>query len=159
MGIEDSLYFEDVKEGQQVPSFTRAPNLMEWNRYAAVNDEFVYIHMDVDKAQAAGMKDVFGMGNLRLAYLHNMLRDWIGVTGDIRRIDVQHRSLNFKDEQAHLQGHGDQEVRRGRREPCRPGSRSREPRGPERHAGHRHRGPAFPRLGPRQACLPLETFA
>ena len=98
MGIEDSLYFEDVTEGQQVPSFTRAPNLMEWNRYAAVNDEFVYIHMDVDKAQAAGMKDVFGMGNLRLAYLHNMLRDWIGVTGDIRRVDVQHRSLNYKDE-------------------------------------------------------------
>ena len=98
MSIKDSLYYEDVEEEEQIPSFTRAPNLMEWNRYAAVNDEFVYIHMDVDKAQAAGMKDVFGMGNLRLAYLHNMLRDWIGVTGDIKRVDVQHRSLNYKDE-------------------------------------------------------------
>lgn len=98
MTTNADLYYEDVELGQAIPSFTRSPNLMEWNRYAAVNDEFVYIHMDVDKAQAAGMKDVFGMGNLRLAYLHNMLRNWIGITGDIKRVDVQHRSLNFKNE-------------------------------------------------------------
>ena len=60
--------------------------LANWNRYAAVNDEFIDIHMDADAAKAVGMPDVFGMGNLRIAYLHNLLHDWLGDDGDI--VDV-----------------------------------------------------------------------
>jgi acyl dehydratase len=68
---------------------------MHWNRYAAVNDEFLYIHMDPDYAKSIGQPDVFGMGNLRLAYLHNLLRDWIGEAGDIKRVGCQYRALNL----------------------------------------------------------------
>ena len=56
-----------------VPSFVRTTGLGNWNRYAAVNDEFIDIHMDRDAAKAAGLPDVIGMGNLRIAYLHNLL--------------------------------------------------------------------------------------
>ncbi len=71
---------------------------MHWNRYAAVNDEFVYIHMDADYAKSIGQPDVFGMGNLRLAYLHNMLRSWVGEEGDIQRVGCQYRALNFRED-------------------------------------------------------------
>ena len=98
MGIEDTLYFEDVSEGQEVPTFERQVDLMHWNRYAAVNDEFVYIHMDNDAALKAGMEGVFGMGNLRYAYLHNMLRAWTGISGDIKAVDVQYRVINYKND-------------------------------------------------------------
>jgi hypothetical protein len=69
---------------------------MHWNRYAAVNDAFMSIHMGPDYAKATGQPDVFGMGNLRLAYLHNMLRSWMGAEGDITRVDCQYRALNFR---------------------------------------------------------------
>lgn len=36
------------------------------------------------------------MGNLRLAYLRNMLRSWIGAEGDITRVGCQYRALNFR---------------------------------------------------------------
>ena len=41
---------------------------MTWNRYAAVNDKFVYIHMD-DEAGGSALNEqgAFGMGNLRYA--------------------------------------------------------------------------------------------
>ncbi len=93
---EATVYFEDVKEGDEVPPFVRTTDLMHWNRYAAVNDEFVYIHMDDDIGRAVGQRGAFGMGNLRFAYLHNMLRDWIGIQGSIKRIAVQYRGFNFK---------------------------------------------------------------
>jgi acyl dehydratase len=93
---QSTVYWDDVEEGQEIPPFVRQTDLMHWNRYAAVNDEFVYIHMDPDYAKSIGQPDVFGMGNLRLAYLHNMLRNWIGEMGEIARVGCQYRALNLR---------------------------------------------------------------
>jgi acyl dehydratase len=85
-----------VNVGDAVPTFTRATGFANWNRYAAVNDEFVPIHMDDEAGAAAGNGGAFGMGNLQWAYLHNMLRDWMGPDGEILSIEVQFRSPNVK---------------------------------------------------------------
>ena len=42
------------------------------------------------------MPGVFGMGNLRIAYLHNMLADWLGDDGDIADFRIEFRGLNLK---------------------------------------------------------------
>ena len=74
-----ALHFEDVEVGTRIPTFVRTTHFEEWNRYAAVNDEFVPIHMDDTAGRAAGNESgAFGMGNLRLSYLVNMLQSWIG---------------------------------------------------------------------------------
>ena len=93
---EPVVYWEDVEEGQEIRTFVRQTDLMHWNRYAAVNDEFLYIHMDPDYAKSIGQPDVFGMGNLRLGYLHNLPRGWIGEAGDIKRVGCQYRALNLR---------------------------------------------------------------
>ena len=93
---EIKLYFEDVSEGQEIPPFQRTTDLMHWNRFAAVNDEFVYVHMDEAFAKARGEKDVLAMGHLRFSYLHNMLRAWIGDYGSIRRVACQYRGSQYK---------------------------------------------------------------
>ena len=93
---DQAVYWEDIEVGDEIPTFVRQTDSMHWNRYAAVNDEFVYIHMDADIAKSMAQPDVFGMGNLRLAYLHNMLRAWIGEAGDIKRVGCQYRALNLR---------------------------------------------------------------
>ncbi|MDO8731499.1 MAG: MaoC/PaaZ C-terminal domain-containing protein [Actinomycetota bacterium] len=85
-----------VKVGDELPTFTRETGFANWNRYAAVNDEFVPIHMDDAAGEAAGNGGAFGMGNLQWAYLHNMLRNWVGEGGEILSIEVQFRSPNVK---------------------------------------------------------------
>jgi len=80
----------------EVPPFVRTTGLANWNRYAAVNDEFIDIHMDDESARAVGMPGVFGMGNLRIAYLHNLLADWLGDDGDITELRCEFRGLNLK---------------------------------------------------------------
>lgn len=93
------LYFEDVRVGDSLPAWTRQTDLMHWNRFAAVNDEFVYIHMDDEAGRNAGNPaGAFGMGNLRWAYLHNLLRDWMGDDGDVREMEVQFRGINQKND-------------------------------------------------------------
>ena len=90
------VYFEDISVGDEMPSWSRQTNFMQWNRYAAVNDEFVPIHMDDDAGRATGYPSAFGMGNLQWAYLHNLLRQWIGDEGDILSLNCQFRAANTK---------------------------------------------------------------
>jgi acyl dehydratase len=89
-----------VTIGTEVPEYVRTTDLANWNRYAAVNDEFVPIHMDDEAGRAAGFPSAFGMGNLLWAYLHNMLRDWIETEfagdGRIVSVDLSFRSPNLR---------------------------------------------------------------
>ena len=92
-----NVYFEDVSVGDQLPAWSRRTDFMSWNRFAAVNDEFVPFHMDDEAGRKAGNKEgAFGMGNLRYAYLANALRDWIGDEAEIREIGCQYRAINQK---------------------------------------------------------------
>jgi len=92
-----NLYFEDVSVGDQLPAWSRRTDFMSWNRFAAVNDEFVPFHMD-DEAGRAALNEAgaFGMGNLRYAYLLNALRDWVGDEAEIREVGCEYRAINQK---------------------------------------------------------------
>ena len=85
-----------IQVGDELPGFERSPGFHHWNRYAAVNDEFVPIHMDDEAGRAAGYSSAFGMGNLQWAYLHNLLRGWMGDSGRIVSLSCQFRSANEK---------------------------------------------------------------
>ncbi|MGX7678481.1 MaoC/PaaZ C-terminal domain-containing protein [Jatrophihabitans sp. DSM 45814] len=85
-----------ARVGDTLPTFTRTTGFHNWNRFAAVNDEFVPIHMDDEAGRAAGYPTAFGMGRLQFSYLHNMLRGWLRDEGRIIRIGVQFRAPNTK---------------------------------------------------------------
>lgn len=92
-----SVYYDDINIGDEMPRWSRTTGFMEWNRYAAVNDEFVPFHMDDEAGRAAkNERGAFGMGNLRYAYIVNALRDWIGDEAEIREVGCQYRSINQK---------------------------------------------------------------
>lgn len=86
----------DLKVGDSIPEFVRETGLDNWNRFAAVQDEFVPIHMDDEAGQAAGYPTAFGMGNLQWSYLHDLLRGVIGDTGRIVSVSCQFRAPNTK---------------------------------------------------------------
>jgi acyl dehydratase len=88
--------FDQIEPGDHVPALERTTVFAHWNRYAAVNDEFIDVHMEREAAQAAGQADVFGMGNLRIAYVHNALHTWLAGRGDIVEFSCQFRALNLK---------------------------------------------------------------
>jgi acyl dehydratase len=85
---------EALKVGQPIPEMVRATGLDNWNRYAAVNDEFVPIHMDDAAGQAAGYPSAFGMGNLQWSYLHNVVRQWAGENATILAVSCTFRGAN-----------------------------------------------------------------
>jgi acyl dehydratase len=94
-----------IKVGDELPVFQRRTGLAEWNRYAAVNDEFVPIHMDDEAGRAAGFQSALGMGNLQIAYLHNLVRDWLGDRGRIITLSCRFNAPNLKDTVIRAGGH------------------------------------------------------
>ena len=94
-----NVYFEDVNVGDALPEWSRQTDFMHWNRYAAVNDEFIPIHMDDEAGRKAlNEQGAFGMGNLRYAYIVNALQDWIGDEAQIREIGCEFRAINQKND-------------------------------------------------------------
>ena len=83
-----------VTAGTELPPFVRTTGFHNWNRYAAVNDEFVPIHMDDEAGRAQGFAGAFGMGNLMWSYLHSLLREWMGDDGRIVSMTCSFRSPN-----------------------------------------------------------------
>src|SRR5579864_7668043 len=86
----------EIKVGDELPVFVRQPGFHNWNRYAAVNYQFVPIHMDDEAGRAAGYPGAFAMGNLAWTYLHNVVREWIGEQGRIVTMSCQFRSPTIK---------------------------------------------------------------
>jgi acyl dehydratase len=86
----------NVEVGQELPTFERTAGFHAWNRYAAVNEEFVPIHMDDEAGRNAGNSGAFGMGNLQIAYLHALLRQWIGDEGRIVSVSCQMRAPSLR---------------------------------------------------------------
>lgn len=87
----------DLTPGAELPGFKRKTGFAHWNRYAAVNDEFVPIHMDDEAGRTAGWPTAIGMGNLAWAYIHNMLRAWVGPDGRIDKVSAQYQMPNIRE--------------------------------------------------------------
>ena len=93
--MAEQLFWEDVEEGQEIPSFSRKVGYMELNRFAAANGEFVPIHMDPDYAKnVAKLPDVIIMGNLKAAYIANALTAWAGDEGWLQKIAIDYRKMD-----------------------------------------------------------------
>lgn len=82
----------EVRVGDRIPDLVRQPSFHHFNRFAAVNYEFVDHHMDDDAGRASGYPAALGMGNLTFAWLHCMLRDWIGNVGRIIKVECRFRA-------------------------------------------------------------------
>ncbi len=91
-------YYEDVEIGEQIPEFRRQTGYIEWGRFAGANEEYVAIHEDHEAGLQSGLPGGVGMGNLRMAYVSNMLCDWLGEHGWLQRVTLQYRGLNLEND-------------------------------------------------------------
>ncbi len=79
---------------QALPSFSRTVTLMELNRFAGANREWGTYHMDPEFARSLGLRGALVIEHLKLAYLGNMLEDWLGEDGQIRRLAASFLALD-----------------------------------------------------------------
>ncbi|MEW2622487.1 MaoC/PaaZ C-terminal domain-containing protein [Streptomyces sp. NPDC048106] len=95
---------DEFTTGSPVPPFVREAGLEAWNRYAAVNDEFVAIHMDDEAGRAAGYPGAIGMGNLIHAWFHAMLEAWLDGRGRLAGLSCRFHAPALKGDEISCAG-------------------------------------------------------
>jgi acyl dehydratase len=88
------IYFEDVKEGDELPALVKGPiERIQLVRYAGASGDFNPIHVDEEYARSAGMKSVFAHGMLSMGFAGQLLTDWLGEEGELKRFKIRFRSI------------------------------------------------------------------
>ena len=82
-------FFEDVQEGQEIPSFVvEGLTRTDLVRYAGASGDFNPIHHDEEFAKMAGNPTVFGHGMLTAGLVGKCLTDFVGAE-NLRRYKVR----------------------------------------------------------------------
>ena len=89
------LFWEEVQEGQEVPPLVKHPTTQQLVKYAGASGDFYQIHYDKDFAQANGLPGVIIHGALKNAFLGQLITDWIGEYGTLRKLSVQYRGMDI----------------------------------------------------------------
>ncbi len=89
------LFFEDVKEGDELPSIQKNPiTRTQLVKYAGASGDFNPMHHDEVFAKNAGMPSVFAHGMLSMGFVGQLVTDWAG-NDALRRLGVRFAAITW----------------------------------------------------------------
>ena len=102
--MSDQLYWEDVTEGMEIPSLIKVATTRQLVRYAGASGDFYEIHYDKDFAQSTGLPGPILHGALKNAFLGQLITDWIGEQGTLKKLSCQYRGMDVPGDALLCQG-------------------------------------------------------
>ncbi len=91
------LRWDDVKEGEALPEIRKAPGVTQLVKYAAGSGDFNPLHHDYAFPQAKQIGSIIVHGRFKYASLGEVVSNWLGHAGRIRRLSCQYRGMDFPD--------------------------------------------------------------
>ncbi|MFW6150674.1 MAG: MaoC/PaaZ C-terminal domain-containing protein [Chloroflexota bacterium] len=98
------VYFEDVAEGMEVPPLRKHPTKRQLVMWAGASGDFYDIHYDKDFARQQGLQGVIVHGRLKAAFLGQLLTDWVGLGGSLRKLACRYRGMDVPGEDMTVRG-------------------------------------------------------
>ena len=92
--MSNVLSWEDVEEGTEVSPLEKHPTTQQLVMYAGASGDFYQIHYDNDFAKNNGLPGVIIHGALKNAFLGQLMTDWIGEGGTLRKLSCQYRGMD-----------------------------------------------------------------
>ena len=92
--MPDQVFWEDITEGMELPSLVKHPTTRQLVQYAGASGDFYEIHYDKDFAQDSGLDGVIIHGALKSAFLGQLMTDWAGPLGNLKRLTCQYRGMD-----------------------------------------------------------------
>lgn len=90
--------YDGVAIGDTLPSLTTAPiSRATLALFAGASGDHNPMHIDLDVARSAGMKDVFAHGMLSMAYLGRLLTNWVPQQA-IRQFSTRFQAITWPNE-------------------------------------------------------------
>lgn len=87
-------YFNNVEIGQELPVLEKHPSTRQLVKYAGASGDFYEIHYDLEFARSTGLEGVIIHGALKNAFLAQIVTDWMGSAGRLKKLSVQYRGMD-----------------------------------------------------------------
>jgi hydroxyacyl-ACP dehydratase HTD2-like protein with hotdog domain len=88
-------YFEDTREGEELPAMVKNASRAQLFLFSAATNNPHRIHYDREYAAVEGHPDVLVHGPLQGAWLHQFVADWMGPRGRMLSLGWQNRGRAF----------------------------------------------------------------
>jgi len=92
--MANQVYFEDVNVGAEIPKLVKNCTTQQLVMWATGSGDMYQIHYDKDFAAGNGLPGVIVHGALKNAFLGQLLHDWIGDEGKIKKYNCQYRGMD-----------------------------------------------------------------
>lgn len=90
--MSNQTYYENVVEGQEIPPLEKQVTTVNMVMYLATLWFFDRIHFDyLYSTQRRGLPNAIAPGTMGVDYYAQLLSDWAGEKGEVRRLSVQNR--------------------------------------------------------------------
>ena len=96
--MAEQLYYEDIAVGSELTPLVKQPTTRQLVMWAGASGDYYQIHYDKDFAQSQGLPGVIIHGQLACSFLSQLLTDWMGELGNLRKLTCNYRGMNFPGE-------------------------------------------------------------
>ncbi|MFN2425059.1 MAG: MaoC/PaaZ C-terminal domain-containing protein [Candidatus Binatia bacterium] len=91
--------FDDINEGDTLPELRKTPTLQTLVKYSAGGGDFNPLHHDYNFAQARQIGSIIVHGRFKYASLGELVSNWLGHDGRIRKLSCQYRGMDLPDKE------------------------------------------------------------
>jgi acyl dehydratase len=84
-----------VQEGMEIPQLKKNCSSQQLVQWAAGSGDFYQIHYDKDFAIGTGLTGIIVHGALKNAFLGQLVHDWIGNNGRIKKYGCSYRGMDY----------------------------------------------------------------
>jgi acyl dehydratase len=98
------LYYEDVEVGMELPTLVKCPSSRQLVMWAGASGDYYEAHYDKDFAQGVGLPGTIVHGRLKAAFLAQLITDWIGDEGFLKKLSCQYRGMDFPAQEIRCKG-------------------------------------------------------
>ncbi|MBM3138907.1 MAG: hypothetical protein FJ027_15780 [Candidatus Rokubacteria bacterium] len=88
------VYWDDVKEGQELPALDEEMSSQRLVVWAAASGDFYQIHYDDNFAKGNNLPDIIVHGALKGMLIGRLLDEWVGEEGRIVKWGVSYRGMD-----------------------------------------------------------------
>jgi len=96
--MTEQLYYQDIVAGSEIPPVVKQATTRQLVMWAGASGDYYEIHYDKDFAQSQGLPGVIIHGQLAGSFLGQLITDWMGEQGNLRKLTCSYRGMNFPGE-------------------------------------------------------------
>jgi len=105
--------WESINLGDTIPELKKKPGVTQLVKYAAGSGDFNPLHHDYNFFQSQAIGSIIVHGRFKYASLGELVSNWLGHQGRIKKLSCQYRGMDFPDKEFTCKGTVDKKWEEG----------------------------------------------